>query len=333
VTCVPVPVKPGWCNRIRASLACVLLAQLSACGNPAADSWSGYVEGEYVYIAAPIGGALTTLSVQRGAEVKRGTLLFELDADAERAAREQAAAQAAAAGAQAQDLDTGKRALEIDVIRAQLTQAQALATQADSELARQQRLVSQGYVTASHLDEARAAAAAAAAHVRELTSSLKVSRLPARGQARAAATASTEAARFALEQARWRESQKTQSAPADARVADTFFRQGEWVNAGQPVVSLLPKGATKVRFFVPEAALATIQIGAIVSVRCDGCPAPITSRITFVSTQAEYTPPVIYSNSQRSRLVYLIEARPDAADDARLRPGQPVDVSPTARKL
>ena len=290
------------------------------------------MEGEYVYIAAPIGGALTTLAVQRGADVKRGALLFDLDADSERAAREQAAAQALSAHAQAQDLDTGKRALEIDVIRAQLIQAQAQAAQAAAELVRQEQLVAQGFVTAAHLDDTRAAARAAMARVQELQASLQVARLPGRSQARAAASAGTDAARFALELARWRESQKRQTAPADARVADTFFRQGEWVNAGQPVVSLLPPGATKVRFFVPENALAGITVGNPVVIRCDGCLAPIPAHITFLSSQAEYTPPVIYSNSQRARLVYMVEARPEKADEARLRPGQPVDVSPAGRR-
>ena len=109
-------------------------------------------------------------------------------------------------------------------------------------------------------------------------------------------------------------------------MADTFFRAGEWVAAGQPVVSLLPPGATKARFFVPESELGAIAIGQAVSVACDGCSAPVAARISFISTQAEYTPPVIYSNSQRARLVFMVEARPDPKDAARLRPGQPIDV-------
>ena len=62
------------------------------------------------------------------------------------------------------------------------------------------------------------------------------------------------------------------------------------------------------------------------TLHCDGCGAPIPARIDFIATQAEYTPPVIYSNSQRSRLVFMVEARPDPQDGARLKPGLPVDV-------
>ncbi|MGZ5268012.1 MAG: HlyD family secretion protein [Caldimonas sp.] len=300
-------------------------ALLSACGPPADAGWAGYAEGEYVYVAAPIAGALATLAVQRGDEVKRGAPLFVLDAESERAAREEAAARLQSAGAQAADLEKGKRAQELAVIDAQLAQARALAAQAAAELKRQEGLVAQGFVSASRLDDVRAAARQASARVVELEASLGVARMPARADERAAAGASTEAARFALEQARWRETQKRQTAPADARVADTFFRPGEWVGAGQPVVSLLPPGATKARFYVPEGELGGVAVGDRVDLRCDGCSAPVPARISFIATQAEYTPPVIYSNTQRSRLVFMVEARPESDAGARLRPGQPLD--------
>jgi HlyD family secretion protein len=313
----------------RHAIGCALLAGalvLGACGSKTEPAWAGYVEGEYVYVASPIAGALTTLAVQRGDEVKRGAPLFALDDQAERAASEEAAARASSAGAQAADLAKGKREQEIAVVQAQITQARAQSVQASAELARQEALVAQGFVSASRLDDVRAAARQARARVAELEASLRVAQLPARSDERNAAEASTDAARHALEQARWREQQKQQTAPADARVADTFFRAGEWVGAGQPVVSLLPPGATKARFFVPESELGAIAIGQPVSVACDGCSAPVAARISFIATQAEYTPPVIYSNSQRARLVFMVEARPDPKDAARLRPGQPIDV-------
>jgi len=105
-----------------------------------------------------------------------------------------------------------------------------------------------------------------------------------------------------------------------------LYRPGEWVAAGSPVVSLLPPGNVKIRFYVPEPALATLRRGAAVSVRCDGCSAPIAARVAFIAPQAEYTPPVIYSRENRSKLVFLVEARPDVPNAA-LHPGLPVEVS------
>ena len=299
---------------------------VAGCAKPVDSSWSGYAEGEYVYVAAPLAGRLTELAVQRGREVEAGALLFSLDAESEIAAREEAAARLAGAQAQADNTGKGRRADEIAVTQAQLAQARASAAAANAELQRQAPLVAQGFLSAARLDDVRAAAKAADARVAELEAALRVARLPARADERSAARAGTAAAQQALEQARWRAAQKQQHAPRSAWVADTLFRVGEWVGAGQPVVSLLPHGAIKARFFVPEKELASLAPGAAVTLHCDGCGAPVSARVDFIATQAEYTPPVIYSNAQRARLVFMVEARPDAAGAARLKPGQPLDV-------
>ena len=89
---------------------------------------------------------------------------------------------------------------------------------------------------------------------------------------------------------------------------------------------LLPPENIKVRFFVPESLVGTLSIGKNVVLHCDGCPADIPARVTFISTESEYTPPIIYSNETRSKLVYMIEARPPADKAPDLHPGQPVEV-------
>ncbi|HET9822038.1 MAG TPA: HlyD family efflux transporter periplasmic adaptor subunit [Burkholderiaceae bacterium] len=303
---------------------------LGGCERASERAWSGYAEGEYVYVAAPIGGALTALAVQRGQQVTQGAALFTLDSAAERAAREEAQARALSAQAQADNTDKGRRREEIAVTEAQLAQARAQAALAASELARAQQLVAQGFLSPSRLDDARTAARQGEARVVELEAALRVARLPARPDERAAADALSLAARSALAQQQWREQQKQQRAPADALVADTLFRVGEWVNAGQPVVSLLPPAGLKARFYVPEAELGALRIGQAVTLRCDGCGAPIAARIDYIATRAEFTPPVIYSNAQRAKLVFMVEARPDPKDATRLKPGQPLDVLPAA---
>jgi HlyD family secretion protein len=317
-------------NRVRVQ-ACGVLASvawmLGGCAKSAESGvWSGYAEGDYVYVAAPVAGQLTALAVQRGQPVAKDAPLFALDSASERAAREEAAARAVSAKAQADNTDKGRRAEEIAVTQAQLAQARAQAALAASELARTQQLVTQGFLSPSKLDDARAAARQSDARVVELNAALRVARLPSRADERAAADALSDAARAALAQTQWREQQTQQRAPSDAQVADTFFRVGEWVNAGQAVVSLLPGANIKARFFVPEGELGGVKVGQSVELRCDGCGAPLPARIDFIATRAEYTPPVIYSNAQRARLVFMVEARPAAADAVRLKPGQPLDV-------
>jgi HlyD family secretion protein len=134
-----------------------------------------------------------------------------------------------------------------------------------------------------------------------------------------------EQAKAALVRAERRLVEMAPKAPVDATVEDTMALPGDFINAGTPIVSLLPPDRIKLRFFVPEAALAGVQTGRIVTFRCDACPAGLRARIVFVSPRAEYTPPVIYSVGSREKLVYMVEAVPVDAP-VRLKPGQPVDV-------
>lgn len=304
-------------------------ALLAACHAPAERTWSGYAEGEYVYVAAPLAGTLTSLVVRAGDQVARGKPLFALDAQAEQAARAEAQARLAAARAQAANVGKGKRPPEIAMQQAQVAQARAQLEQARRDLARKATVVDSGAVSRAEYDATATAVREAGSRLAEAEAALRLARLPSRVDERAAASAQVEAAQQALRQSEWREQQKQQAAPVDGVVSDTFFRAGEFVPAGQPVLSLLPPGQVKARFYVAEGELPAVRLGLPVRLACDGCGAPVPARVSFIAPQPEYTPPVIYSNAQRSKLVFLVEARPVAvADAARLRPGQPLDVHP-----
>ncbi|MEM5432062.1 HlyD family secretion protein [Cupriavidus oxalaticus] len=309
---------------IAALLGAALLA--AGCSKSGADTWQGYIEGEFVSVASPFAGRLDTLSVQRGQQVAQGAALFALESDDERAARQQAEDQLRAAEAQLQDMKTGKRPVEVDVSRAQLAQAQAQAQRSAAALRRDERQFEIGGIAQAQLDESRAQARSDAARVRELQRDIDVARLPGRDAQQAAQAAQVAAARAALAQADWKLSRKTVAATQAGLVYDTPYRLGEWVPAGSPVVRMLPPGNVKVRFYVPEAVVGALRNGQAVQVRCDGCAAPVAASITYVANEAEFTPPVIYSNETRNKLVFLVEARPSAADAIKLRPGQPVEV-------
>lgn len=118
--------------------------------------------------------------------------------------------------------------------------------------------------------------------------------------------------------------------PVTGTVQQVYFRPGEMVPAGRPIVAILTSGNLKVRFFVPQAVLPSISYGDRIAVRCDGCADGITAKVSFISKTAEFTPPVIYSLEERKKLVFLIEALPDQPEKLRL--GQPVDVSLPAKE-
>jgi HlyD family secretion protein len=302
------------------------------CSQPAPSGWSGYVEGEFVYVAAPIGGQLDQVRVKAGDRVVRGDALFALDAQSELAAQAEATARWVAAQAQAADADKARRPDEMAVTRAQLAQAQAAAALAQSAWVRQTELVNQGFVSAASADAAKAARDQAQARVAELAASVRVGLQPARGDLREAAAAQAEAANQALKQAQWRLGQKQQHAPVKGQVAEVYFSEGEYVAPGQPVLSLLAPDAVKARFYVREDEVAALFLGQSVSLSCDGCGPPMLATISRIATGPEFTPPVIYSNAQRAKLVFLIEAKPSAQDAARLHPGQPLDVRATVGK-
>ena len=299
---------------------------LAGCGNSTPPGYPGYVEADYVRVAAPLSGSLARLSVNRGDQVAANGPLFILESAQEAAARAEAESRMRQAEATLADLEKARRPPEIAAARAQLAQAQAASKQSENDLTRTQKLVAEKFLPPQQLDQATAKRDSDRARVAELTAQLSMANMPARSDAIVAARAEARAANDALAQAQWRLDQKTQTAPVAGVVYDTLYRPGEWVAAGAPVVSLLPPGNVKIRFYVPEPKLATLRRGAAVSVRCDGCSATIPARVAFIAPQAEYTPPVIYSRENRSKLVFLVEARPDEPNPA-LHPGLPVEVT------
>lgn len=306
--------------------AIVLLPFLQGCFRPSPVTFQGYVEGEFVYLASSQSGHLDHLAIARGQQIARGATAFKLEATVEAAEQQQAQQQLAAAESQFADINTGKRPPEIAVIRAQLIQAQAAARRSGQQRERDEAQYRAGGISREQFETTTAQATTDAAHVSELESQLDVARLPGRIEQLKAQSEQVQAARAFLAQATWRVDQKTVNAPKAGLVYDTFYREGEWVQAGSPVVSLLPPGNVKVRFFVPESLVGKLGIGHEVRLHCDGCAADITATISYVSAQAEYTPPVIYSNDTRSKLVFMIEARPAQKDAAALHPGQPLVV-------
>ncbi len=287
----------------------------------------GYVEGETSLIAPPTAGRLIERPVERGGRVKKGDRLFVIDPVAAKAEVARAAAMLAEAKARHENLLTGKRQEEQDVIRAQRREVEAALVQAETELKRQTELVSRNISTHQAFEQADSQVRQLKSRAASLAAQERVGDLAARQSEIAAAAALIEQSEANLAQAQKRLEDLMPVAPEDALVENTFFNVGEWVPAGSPVVSLLPDYRVKLRFFVPEEEVARARAGREVSFTCDACPAGLKATIIYVSPRAEYTPPVIYSQTARTKLVFLVEARPLNASTP-LPPGLPVSVEP-----
>ncbi len=318
---------PAKQHRSLLSLVVGVAMLLLGCARKPQNAYEGFVEGKFVYVASPQAGRLTNLSVARGESIAASRPLFSLDHEPEAATERQAQRLLLASQARLADLQTGKRPPEIDAVRAQLMQAKADKHKTTDILKSYEAQYAAGGVSQTDLISARAAVDTSNALVAQLESDLVVAALPAREQQIQAQTEQVAADRAALEQATWKLQQKEIVSPRQGLIFDTLYSEGEWVAAGNPVVQILPPEELEVRFFVPETVVGQLRLGQSVTVHCDGCAANIPATIGFISTQCEYTPPVIYSNENRSKLVFMVIAKPPAEKAAALHPGQPLEVT------
>jgi len=309
----------------RIVLILALLAAVS-CSKGNEPVYQGYVEGEFVYVASQLAGRLDELPVARGDMVRPGQRLFVLEHALESQGVELAKANLKHAQNTVADLKKGLRPEELDQILARIEQFRSQASLAKLELERRRKLLTEGVVAKEELDQAQNAYLTAQGQLADQRAQLATGKLGGRIDQILAAEDQADAAQASLEQAQWSLDQKSQVSTLDAQVFDLLHYVGEWVAAGSPVVKLLPAANIKVRFFIPASDLGKAHVGQPVSVRCDGCPHPFSGTVSFIFPQAEYTPPVIYSQTFRAKLVFMVEARFDPETAKLLKPGQPVDV-------
>ena len=288
------------------------------------DVFEGYVEGDLAQIGPIEGERVAQLFVEPGAQVAKGAPLFVMATPV----LDQQRAESRARVEQAQaTLDNLKAALnrpeQIAVLQAGLDRAQASLVLSQAEYDRQSTLLAKGAATAAARDQAKFALDRDKAGVVEAQKQIVAALLPGRNQEITGAEAAFFQAGAQLRQIEVRIARQSVSAPADGVVQDVYFRPGEVVSAGQPILALLPPQNRKIRIFVPETQLSRFALGAMLDISCDSCPPGIKARIIYISQQAEFTPPVIFSLQERGKLVFRIDARPDGAD-LKLPLGQPI---------
>jgi HlyD family secretion protein len=291
--------------------------------------WQGYAEADFIKIGPTQQGLLTSLYVARGSKVALGAPLFDQDDTNDRAARDQTARQLKQAEEQFANLQTGGKPTEIEQAEANLADATAARDKIETDLRRNEAMLKSQAASQQIVDDQRADLRSANAKVQGLQAALAQMRAPiGRAGEIKAQQQLVESLRAAVAMAQWRIDQRHVAAPAAGVVADVLARPGETIPAGGAVVSLLPPENIFVRFFVPEPRLAELHGGDKVALLCDRCPADFTATVSFISPQAEYTPPVIYSEASRAKLVYMAEARPPRERAALVNPGQPIAVRP-----
>jgi HlyD family secretion protein len=312
--------------------ALALALALAACGNSGDGRLQGWVEADFVFVGPDEAGRVEALHVREGDTVAAGAPLFAVDADLQAADVHTTRAQVAEARARLDRLLAAQqRNEEIAVLEAQERRAEAMLALSTAELERQQSLMAKGVAAQAQLDTAKANFNRDKAGLEEVRRQIALGRLPSREEDIAAARQTLAAAQSRQSSAATKLARRKLAAPVNGTVQQVYYRPGEMVPAGRPVLSILPPGNIKLRFFVAQALLPKLALGDSVEVACDGCAAPLAAKISFISRSAEYTPPVIYSLEERNKLVFMVEARPERPDG--LRVGQPVQVTLAAPKV
>lgn len=286
---------------------------------------NGYIEGEYVYISPTESGILDEIYVVKGQQIKQGDIIFSVSKDVWQANIIQAQNKLDQAIAQYTNLGKGKRQQELDIIIEQKAQAEANFKNIELEYQRMSKLIQAEAISQAAYDKSFADYQSAKAKVAELNASLEAAKLSAREDELKSALNEIEIAKQELRKVKQQAGNNTAISKVTGIVHDVYFRLGETVSAGNPIVSILPPDNVKIRFYVSEKVLPKIKVNTPISVECDGCSEPISAKISYISTSSEYAPPVIYSTESRDKLLFLVEGHFD--DNNQILPvGLPISV-------
>ncbi len=277
-------------------------------------AYLGYVEGDLLYIGPVEGERLGGLSVEVGDRVAANAPLFSMETPVLDAQRREASDRIAQMQAQLENLQAAlNRPQQVAVLQAAVERSKAELALSQLTFDRQKKLYAQRDVSKATLDNAQMALSRDEANLAEAKRQVDAALLTGRSQEINGAEAAMKQAHSQLSQLDIRISRQKVFSPATGVVQDVFFRPGEMVTAGQPVLSLLPPENRKARFYVPQARLTQIKLGGRVRVACDGCADNLYARVFYIAGREEYTPPVIFSDEERQKLVFKIEARMEGA--------------------
>jgi len=305
-------------------LGALLLCLLGlSCSQQKQDNYQGYAESELVFIASPSAGQLIDLTIQRGQRVSKGQRLFTLDKNPQLIDKRQREAQVEQNKFLYLDSKKPQRQPKQDAIKAQFEQIKADIVLAKLRVFRNKQLYRQAAVDKDRLDQAIALLKKDEAILKQYQANYTLALLGDRVDKINALYQQLLSAKESLALASWQLEQKSQNAPVDGIVFDTYYRAGEYVNATKPVLSLLSSQYLDILFFIPVPSLDKIKVGQRVTLLCEGCSTE-QGRIYYIAPQAEYTPPLVYSRQNNPKLVFKVRIKPDNPEH--FQSGQPVVV-------
>ena len=296
---------------------------------------SGHVEATEVRLAAKVGGHIEVMVLQEGDRVGLGQEIARIDTTDARLALAAARADRAQADAERRLLAAGSRREDVAEAEAQLERAQADLRGAQEDLARMEKLLASGSGTDKSRDDARTRRDMAAAGVEAARERLHKLRAGARPEEKDGAAARVAGADARIAQLEQQIADAVVKSPVDGIVTEKLVERGELVTRGTGLVVVSELARPWLTVYLPEPDLGRIRLGQDAEVATDAGQKR-TGRVTFVSSQAEFTPKNVQTPDERAKLVYKIKIGLDNADglfkpgmpaEAHLRPAAPVEAA------
>lgn len=302
----------------------VIAGLLAGCYGQSDTEVQGYVEGDFVRVSLPASGIVETVSVSRGSHVKLGEVLFTLDSNREKAALDKARSELEAASAEVSNLLSAERNDEIEALQSGIAELKAQLAYTAASYRRKFNLSRSGAASMDEVERLRSEESATRAKIRASESRLRLAQLSIGREGEIeAAQKMLQFRQAAVREAEANLALRQAIAPADAVVNDIIYRPGETIASGQAVVELLPPDNIKARFFLSPAQIGRVSAEPEILLQCESCGNGIPARVNFVSSEAAYRPPVLYSRKESGKLAFMVEAVP-LEPCAQLRPGLPV---------
>jgi HlyD family secretion protein len=277
-------------------------------------SGNGRIEGVEIDVAARTPGRLKEILVNEGELVRAGQVVARMDTDVLDAQHRQAEAQlhqARSAVAAAQSA-LAQRGSDKAAAQATVAQREAELNAAKTQLARATALAEKGFVSTQALDDGKTRVQSTQAAVRAARAQVTAAEAAiasARSQV-AGAQAAEKAAQANLERIQADIDDTALKSPRDGRVQYRIAQAGEVVAAGGRVLSLIDLSDVYMTFFVPTAAAGRIALGDEARLVLDAAPQyVIPARISFVASEAQFTPKTVETASEREKLMFRVRAQ------------------------
>lgn len=285
---------------------------------------SGTIECTQIRLAPEVAGRIHSLLITEGASLTNGQVVATIDPTAYKLRVDEARAALAQATAQRDLMVAGSRDEDIQRAQAQVREAKALAEAASKDAKRMEALLTQNSISQKQRDDAATAQERTAANLAAAEHQLSRLIKGNRQEEIRTSQATVELAQARLALAEKAMADCTVKSPTSGIITTKNMEPGEMVAAGAPLATVSQLGEVWLSLYLPETKLPGVRLGQKAFVKIDGDPARYEGLISFIASEAEFTPRNVQTPDERTKLVYRIKITLPNPRNI-FKPGMPAD--------